>query len=138
MILCDTGPLVAVLDPRQGEIHERCVSFLRGLSEGLVTTWPCLTEAMYLAYKIGGFPLQEALARLIASDVFEIQHLEKTSVARIETLMRRYTNVPMDFADAALFVSAELRGIRRIFTLDNDFRIYRFDDGGYFDVVPES
>jgi hypothetical protein len=39
--------------------------------------------------------------------------------------------------DASLFVAAELTGARTVFTLDNDFRIYRFDDGGFFVVVPE-
>jgi len=50
--------------------------------------------------------------------------------------MKRYENVPMDLADATLMAVAEATGDRRIFTLDNHFRSYRFDDGGYFDVVP--
>ncbi len=42
----------------------------------------------------------------------------------------------MDFADASLFVAAEKTGTRKILTLDNDFRIYLFEDGGFFEVVP--
>ena len=51
--------------------------------------------------------------------------------------MGRYQNLQIDLADASLFVTAEQLGIRQVFTLDNDFRIYRFDDGNYFEVVPD-
>lgn len=91
---------------------------------------------MHLADNIGGRPLQKALWDLLRSDVFEIPELEKTRGDRMDELMDRYQNVPMDFADASLFVLAEKAACRRIFTLDNDFRIYRFDDGGFFDVIP--
>ncbi len=91
---------------------------------------------MYFAYGLGGRPLQNVLWRIIASDVFEIQLLDKSDCRRMEDLMERYSNVPMDFADASLVVTAEKRGVRKILTLDNDFRIYRFEDGGYFEVIP--
>ena len=55
----------------------------------------------------------------------------------MDVLMERYKNAPMDLRDASLMVAAEVTGSRRVFTLDNDFRIYRFDDGGYFVVIPE-
>ena len=42
----------------------------------------------------------------------------------------------MDLADASLMVAAEALRDRAVFTLDNDFRIYRFEDDGFFDVVP--
>lgn len=136
MILCDTGPLIAIIDPKQGDSHVRCTSILSTLRGKLVTTWPCLTEAMYLAYGLGGRPLQRALWNLVAVDVFEMEWIDKSDGRRMNVLMERYGNVPMDFADASLFATVEKRGIRKILTLDNDFRIYRFDDGGFFDVIP--
>lgn len=136
MILCDTGPLIAVIDPGQGDVHAHCSGLLKHHQGKLVTTLPCLTEAMYFAYGLGGRPLQNVLWRIIASDVFEIQLLDKSDCRRMEDLMERYSNVPMDFADASLVVTAEKRGVRKILTLDNDFRIYRFEDGGYFEVIP--
>ena len=41
-------------------------------------------------------------------------------------LMRKYANVPMDLADAALVRVAEREGIRKIFTVNQrDFSVYR-------------
>jgi predicted nucleic acid-binding protein len=137
VILCDTGPLVSLLDPNQGESHNSCRAFFDGLRDTLVTTWPCITEAMYLMHKIGGWPLQGMLWQLLATEVFSIYPTDAASAPRIEVLMERYRNVPMDMADASLFVAAERLGIRKIFTLDGDFRIYRFEDGGVFEVYPQ-
>lgn len=52
MILCDAGPLVALLD-RSDADHLRCMAVLRGISD-MLTTWPCLTEAMYLLGRESG------------------------------------------------------------------------------------
>lgn len=52
-------------------------------------------------------------------------------------LMARYSNVPMDLADASLVAAAEATGERRLFTLDSDFRIYRLDDRQALEIVPE-
>lgn len=136
MILCDAGPLVALIDRDQGEAHDRCRQALDTVRDVLVTTWPCVTEAMYLAHRIGGWPMQRVLWRLIATDVFDIHLTTRATSARMEAMMERYENVPMDMADASLFAVAEQLGVRKILTLDNDFRVYRFDDGGFFEVIP--
>lgn len=133
---CDTGPLIAIVDPAHANDHARCMKELENLQGTLVTTWVCLAEAMHLAYGIGGRPFQRALWKLLANPVFEIEPLTKEHGQRMDQMMERYQNVPMDLADASLYVCAEIRSTRRVFTLDNDFRIYRFDDGGYFEVIP--
>ncbi len=51
-------------------------------------------------------------------------------------LMEKYRDTPMDLADASLVVVAESRSLRRLFTLDSDFRIYRLADGSVLEVVP--
>ena len=43
----------------------------------------------------------------------------------------------MDLADASLVAIAETLRLRKVFTLDSDFRIYRTQDGGAFEIVPE-
>ena len=51
-------------------------------------------------------------------------------------LMSRYSNTPMDFADATLVTSAEARNVRSIFTLDfADFRVYRVRRGHRLDAL---
>ncbi|MBS1225917.1 MAG: hypothetical protein H6R24_2595, partial [Proteobacteria bacterium] len=47
MILVDTGPLVALFDPEDGD-HDRCVKRLVVIEEPLCTTIPVLTEAFHL------------------------------------------------------------------------------------------
>ena len=105
--LCDTGPLLAIIDPKQGDSHRRCMEQLKLLQGKLLTTWPCVAEAMHLADNIGGRPLQKALWSLLSTVVFDIAMTEKARGDRMDELMDRYQNVPMDFADASLFVLAE-------------------------------
>ena len=53
MTLTDTGPLVALLDTND-QYHAECVAALHRLPPGpLLTTWVCLTEAMYLLGAVG-------------------------------------------------------------------------------------
>ena len=47
----------------------------------------------------------------------------------------KYQDRPMDFADASLVALAESQGLKRIFTLDSDFYIYRINDREAFDVL---
>jgi predicted nucleic acid-binding protein len=52
-------------------------------------------------------------------------------------LMRKYRDLPMDLADAALVRVAERERLRRIFTLDRrDFQVYRPSRMGRFAVLP--
>jgi len=55
---------------------------------------------------------------------------------RSAQLMVKYEDRPMDLADATLVAIAEELGERKIFTLDNDFHIYRLHGRFRFEVVP--
>ena len=124
MTLVDASPLVALID--QGEPdHERCVDTLGQLSGPLITTWPAFTEAIYLLGGAGGWPAQEALWKLVERDDLQLVDLDAPMRRRTRDLMAKYDNVPMDLADASLVVLAESMNLRRVFTLDGDFHIYR-------------
>jgi predicted nucleic acid-binding protein len=62
--------------------------------------------------------------------------LSNPEVERMALLMDKYRDLPMDLADASLIVVAETQSLRRVFTLDNDFRVYRLADGSALEVVP--
>ena len=64
MILVDTGPLVALLDPKDLH-HERCRRVRRSIREPLVTTVPVLTEAFRLLQpaSVGADRLREFVLR---------------------------------------------------------------------------
>ena len=122
MTLTDTGPLLAALDKRDPH-HAACIAVMRRLPPGpLLTTRPCFTEAMYLLGEVGGFRYQSLLWNMLESGKLEIQHLGPAEMARMAELMRKYQDTPMDLADASIVAAAELRGLRRVFTIDGDFR----------------
>ena len=53
---------------------------------------------------------------------------ESADFDRIMQLIRKYADLPMDFADASLVALCERLGIRHVATFDGDFAIYRFRD----------
>jgi predicted nucleic acid-binding protein len=50
--------------------------------------------------------------------------------------MEKYRDAPMDIADATLVAVAEARRLKRVFTLDSDFEIYRYRGRETFEIVP--
>lgn len=77
MTLVDAGPLIAVIDKGQGEAHEKCVAAQKLVVGSLLTTWPCLAEAMYLLRELGGWQGQAALWRLLEEDALPVHAREK-------------------------------------------------------------
>ena len=56
---------------------------------------------------------------------FSIISQTENMLLRETELIKKYKNVPMDFADATIVAFAEESKIYDIFTLDKDFSIYR-------------
>jgi uncharacterized protein len=136
VMLCDTGPLVAVID-RGDPHHEVCVGALESLrSADLLTTTPCFTEAMYLLRRAGGWRAQDALWDLLVKEVVRLHAPTDDEWQRMRTLMRDYADTPMDLADASLVAAAESLRQRRVFTVDRHFYVYRQRLGEAFEVVP--
>jgi hypothetical protein len=80
---------------------------------------------------------QEALWEMLERGVVGLLPLENNDLARMRELMRKYKDLPMDLADAALVAAAERDKIRRIFTLDRrDFDVYRPAKLGRFVILP--
>jgi predicted nucleic acid-binding protein len=61
----------------------------------------------------------------------------EASLKRCRQLIEKYSGIPMDFADAALVVVAEELDTNLIFTIDDDFRVYRIHGRKRFQIVPE-
>jgi predicted nucleic acid-binding protein len=95
-----------------------------------------MTEAMYLLGDAGGWPAQRALWAMIERGALEVADLQMSDIARARSLMEKYRDAPMDIADATLVAVAEGRGLKRIFTLDSDFGVYRYRGREVFDMVP--
>lgn len=127
MILVDTGPLIALFDPRD-TLHRQCKAKLKTLGSRLLTTVPVLTEAFHiLSPESRG---SDALRDFVALGGLTTWFFDDGSLARAFELMEQYADHPMDLADASLIAAAEALNSRRIFTADRrDFSAYRIRRG---------
>lgn len=135
MTLTDTGPIVALLDD-DDDHHITCLAAARTLPSGpMLTTWACFTEAMYLLGESGGFHFQVRLWNLRSTGRLQLLELTDAEADHTSALMGKYQNVPMDLADASLMAVAESRNVRRLFTIDDDFFVYRLANGSMLEIV---
>lgn len=134
MILVDAGPLVALLNASDAH-HELCKVALQSIDEPMLTVWPALTEAMYLLRF--SLEAQEAVFGDVERGTLLTADLTTDDCTRMRHLMRKYRDLPMDLADAALVAVAERERIPKIFTLDRkDFEVYRPTGIRRFDIIP--
>ena len=138
MILVDTGPLIVLIDRGQGESHIRCVEAYQQFTGSLMTTWSCFTEAMYFLAELQGWNAQRILWQFVDRQALLLHDADWQECQRMRELMEKYQNVPMDLADASLVAAAETLKLKRIFTLDSDFYIYRYQDKAFFEVIPST
>ena len=135
MTLTDAGPLIALVDEGD-EAHIACIGVLDRLTRPLVTTWPCVTEAMHLLNNAGGHFAQDILWSYIDDGLIVIHESSPAERVRMRELMAKYKDTPMDLADASLVAAAEVLGVRRVFTVDSDFLVYRLPGKLAFEIVP--
>jgi uncharacterized protein len=135
VILCDAGPLVALIDRRQ-QRHLVCKRALERIQVPLITTWPCFTEAMHLLDRLGSWPFQELLWQMYTAGIVVVRSPNLAEETRMRDLMLQYRDMPMDLADASLVAAAEELKSRRVFTLDKHFLAYRTADGRAMEIVP--
>jgi len=134
-LLLDTGPFVALLD-RSERNHKRCAAFFRDFRGRLITTEAVLTEAVYLLGPSS--PRQKPALDFILAGGAELVPVMPAFLKRCTHLMSKYSDVPMDYADATLVAVGEKLGIRDVLTLDRrGFSVYRYASRGYFRIFPD-
>lgn len=120
--LIDTGPLVALFD-KDDEFHEAIKEFLKKYEGHLYTTWPVITEVLHmLDFSV---KVQINFLEWVKRGALTIKEITVEDIPRIIELSKKYSDVPMDFADASLILVSELENIREIISIDSDFYIYR-------------
>ena len=121
-ILADTGPLTALFD-KDDKYHQKVIDFIKDGNFRFVTTTAVLTEVTHLLdFSIDA---QINFFQWILSDGVQVEEVGVDDIARIIELTKKYSDRPMDFADATLVIIAERTGIRKIISIDSDFDIYR-------------
>lgn len=119
-VLVDAGFVVALLSRRDTH-HPWAVAQARQFAPPWNTCEAALSEAFHLLGTRGAPGLSALLRRRSVVVVFELA----AALESVLTLMRKYVNVPMSFADACLVRMTETLADPVILTTDTDFRIYR-------------
>lgn len=123
MILVDTGPIVALFDPKDGH-HAACVKTLERIRESISTTVPVLTEAFHMLGPASRG--SDRLREFIETKGLSVWFLDRPALTRAFELMETYADHPMDLADASLVIAAEALGTRKVCTIGrDDFETYR-------------
>ncbi len=94
-----------------------------------------LTEVLYLLNF--SFKAQAAALEFALSGTITLVPSSLDSLKRAKTLMEKYKDIPMDYADATLVSLAEDLSVRHIVTLDvTDFAIYKLPFKQPFILLP--
>ena len=132
--LIDTGALLALLD-RDDKWHPACAGAFARARLPLATTTAVLTELFHL---LGSGRREHRLAwQLLQSGAFRICSIGHSDLNALQTLMDRYHDRPMDFADATLVHLGSKLGLADIMTIDHDdFETYRMSGRRRFRIAP--
>ncbi len=103
--------------------HKVVKTFLKTHKNKLVTSWPVITEASHmLDFNV---QVQIDLFKWIRLGGLIIEEVRFQDIDRIIALSEKYSDIPMDVADASLVVLSEKLKIKEIITIDSDYYIYR-------------
>jgi uncharacterized protein len=132
--LIDTGAILALLD-RTDRWHTVCVDAFRQLRLPLLTSEAVLTEVFHL---VGDSRHEmEAAWKFVRSGALTLGIIEPTELTDLHSLMSRYWDRPMNFADATLVYLARRESLSVILTVDQaDFATYRIEGKRQFRVLP--
>lgn len=127
MIIADSGFWIALVNPNDKH-HQQAISSLAKINEPLISTYPVITEVCHLLLKRRGKQSMLAFVETYQQEGFQVFQIESIQQKqRIFSLMQKYADLPMDFADASLVLLAEHLGHGRILSTDKrDFHTYRW------------
>lgn len=131
-VLLDTGVVVALLD-RSEKHHMQCADLVSRLARPIVTCEPVIAESCYLLRRLSGAP--EVVLENVARGVFLVPFQLSRAAVAVQTIMRKYADLPANFADACLIRLADELNTGEILTLDRDFAHYRWRKTRRFELL---
>jgi predicted nucleic acid-binding protein len=121
-VLIDAGPLIALFD-KDDKYHDKILDFIKNGKFKFVTTLAVITEVLHmLDFNTN---VQTAFLEWVQNKGIRIFDIYQADILTIIELTKKYSDRPMDFADATLVVAAEKTNIKEIISIDSDFDIYR-------------
>ena len=121
-ILIDSGPLIALFD-RNDKYHLASKEFIKNNNSELVTTLASVTETLHLL-DFNRYAQIDFLGWVNAGAI-TLESITSDDLQRIKELTIKYSDLPMDFADACLVFLGEKLNISTIATIDRDFDVYK-------------
>jgi predicted nucleic acid-binding protein len=118
-IAADAGPLVALFKGADN-YHSRAVEFVAGLRHPLVTNVVVVGEVVALLV-----PRFQTDFLDWAIGALQIDRHTAADLPRIVEIMKKYADLPAEFADASLLALCERLDITMVATLDHHFDVYR-------------
>ena len=106
---------------------------MSGLEAPLITCEAVIAESCYVLREMRG--AASAVLDNVERGIFQIPYRLAGNAGGVVKLLRKYADVPMDFADACLVDMASDYQTGRILTLDADFRVYRWGRNRPFDLL---
>ncbi len=120
--IADTGVLVGLID-KDDQWHSWVAEQAKDLGTPWLTCEAVIAEACHLLRHVHDGP--KNVLELVELGVLAIDFSLSKEISDVSRLVNKYTDVPMDFADACLVRISELVENSFVFTVDSDFRIYR-------------
>lgn len=120
--LIDSGPIIALFD-KSDKYHSKVLNFIKSFNGEFITSWAVITEVSHML----DFNLQVQIDFLkwIELGGITLYDIPQDEIVNIRFMMEKYSDVPMDLADASLMYIANKENIKYIVSIDSDFDIYR-------------
>jgi predicted nucleic acid-binding protein len=129
--LVDTGFLIALFS-RRDRLHRAACDHLRAHTYPLATVAPVIVETSFFLSARGKADLLESILR----GGLAVAELPPDAYREIKTIVLKYADRDIDFADAALIWFAGVSGCRSVLTVDErDFSVYRLKGNRRFEVI---
>jgi hypothetical protein len=136
-LILDTGVLFAALNEEDPE-HLKCGALLTEASETLVVPDPVLVELEYWMRKIASPDAWLAFCEDVHGGAYSLHPLDSATLLAASRLQVRYADLSIGLVDAAVFVTCDVLGERKVATLDQrHFRVLRTEDGKSLELLPE-
>src|SRR5205823_13553951 len=116
--------------------HRKVASMLDAFKGTICTTSAVITEAMHLLKDDSNGP-RRLVEFIHAARVQIFEFIQPPQLLSAVSLIEKYSDTPMDFADATLVLLSEEIATTKIATFDRrGFRTFRTRKGKRFDIIP--
>ena len=130
-VIVDTGFLVPLFRPAE-RLRAPAREFLQHNRHPLLTVAPVIVETCFFLDPDGKARLLEWIERGAVS----VAEVPTPAYGDIRSLIRKYADRDIDFADAAIVWLAGKTGCRAILTVDiRDFSVFRLKKGQRFELL---